>query len=47
MIIPHFARKPWNLSAIGVFGYHGSGKWEIRRPPRINRPWSMELGVGR
>ena len=47
MIVPHFARKSWNLSAIGVFGYHGSGKWEIRRPPRINWPWSMELGVGR
>ena len=47
IIVPQFARERWKRSAVGVYGYLGSGKWAIRRPPRIKSPWSMELGVER
>lgn len=45
MIIPNFARERWNLAAVGVYRYRGSGQWTVQRSPRFINPWRIELGA--
>ena len=36
LILPRYARDPWNLQRVGVYRYRGARQWETLSPPRIH-----------